>query len=162
MAIKHEQLRDDWTVADPDVTYTFLSGQNNVDADRVGILGHCWGGRVAWVAACHNAKLKGCAIFYGGRIKLPFSDGSPAPIALADQITCPVLGIFGNEDQNPSPEDVDDYESILNSAEIPNTFHRYDGAGHEFLDHTNRDRYREAQSEDAWTKSITFFNTQLK
>ena len=39
------------------------------------------------------------------------------------------MGFFGNEDQNPSPEDVDDYAEALRKAGVETTFHRYDGAG---------------------------------
>ena len=102
--------------------------------------------------------------FFGSllrRVKVPFADGAPAPITLADRIRCPVLGIFGNDDQSPSPEDVDDYAAALEAAGVAHEFHRYDGAGHGFQDFTNADRYRETQSEDAWTKAIEFFGRSL-
>jgi len=60
------------------------------------------------------------------------------PIELAHRIRCPVLGIFGNEDANPTPVDVDDYEAALAAAAVPREFHRYDGAGHGFQDFSNR------------------------
>jgi carboxymethylenebutenolidase len=157
IAVKREQFRDDRTVADLDATFEMLAGLDNVDENRIGILGHCWGGRVAWLGACHNTRLAGCAVFYGGRVKLPYADEGPAPIELADRIPCPVLGIFGNDDQGPSPEDVNDYEAALNASGIPNEINRYDGAGHGFQDHTNEGRYRKEQSEDAWGKALDFF-----
>lgn len=119
-------------------------------------------GVVEWRGACHNERFSACAVFYGGRVKLSFADGGPPPIELADQIACPVLGIFGNEDAGPSPEDVDDYEQALTSVGVDHTFHRYDGAGHGFRDNTNPERYRETQSEDAWMKAISFFDQHLK
>ena len=137
IAVKREEFRDDWTVDDIKATFDTLSGMDKVDADRTGILGHCWGGRVAWLSSCHIPQLKGCAVFYGGRVKVPHADNGPAPIALADRIQCPVLGIFGNDDQSPSPEDVNDYEQALVDADVLHEFHRYDGAGHGFQDHTN-------------------------
>ena len=161
IAVKREQFRDDRTVADLDATFEMLAGLDNVDENRIGILGHCWGGRVAWLGACHNTRLAGCAVFYGGRVKLPYADEGPAPIELADRIPCPVLGIFGNDDQGPSPEDVNDYEAALNASGIPNEIHRYDGAGHGFQDHTNEGRYRKEQSEDAWGKALDFFGRCL-
>ena len=95
-------------------------------------------------------------------MKQPYADSGPAPIELADHIKCPVLGIFGNEDQNPSPEDVNDYEAALDTAGVANEIHRYDGAGHGFQDHTNDGRYRKEQAEDAWEKAIGFFDGLLK
>jgi carboxymethylenebutenolidase len=160
--VKRAEFRDDWTVADLSAAFSLLSGIQGVDAARIGILGHCWGGRVSWLGACHEPRLKACAIFYGGRVKLAFADGAPAPITLAGNIRCPVLGIFGNDDQGPSPEDVDDYEAALESNGVPHEFHRYDGAGHGFQDFNNAERYRQTQSEDAWSKALTFFDQQLR
>jgi carboxymethylenebutenolidase len=73
-----------------------------------------------------------------------------------------VLGIFGNEDQGPSPDDVNDYEAALKAAGVSYEFHRYDGAGHGFQDFNDENRYRKAQSEDAWEKAIAFLDRHLK
>ena len=162
IAVKRQAFRDDWTVADLDAAYRFLAGLDTVNPDRIGILGHCWGGRVAWLGACNNPQYKACIVFYGGRVKLAFADGGPPPIDLADRITCPVLGIFGNEDQGPSPAEVNDYEAALQKANVPYEFHRYDGAGHGFQDFYNPERFRKAQSEDAWQKAIAFLDQHLK
>lgn len=162
ITVKREAFRDDWTVADLDATFQYLAGLDAVDQNRIGILGHCWGGRVAWLAASNNPNLKACGVFYGGRINVAFADDGTPPIELAHQIQCPVLGIFGNDDQNPSPELVNDYEAALVNAHVPHEFHRYDGAGHGFQDNTNPDRYRQEQSEDAWQKAIAFLDKNLK
>jgi carboxymethylenebutenolidase len=160
--VKREAFRDDWTVADLNAAYQYLAGRSSVDSNRIGILGHCWGGRVAWLGACNNPDYKACIVFYGGRVKIAFADGGTPPIDLADRITCPVLGIFGNEDQGPSPEDVNDYEAALKGAGVPYEFHRYDGAGHGFQDFHDSNRYRKEQSEDAWSKAIAFLDRHLK
>ena len=160
--VKRAEFRDDWTVADLSAAFALLDGSAKVDGDRIGILGHCWGGRVSWLGACHEPRYKACAVFYGGRVKLAFTGGAPAPITLAENIRCPVLGVFGNEDQGPSPEDVNDYEAALDANGVPHEFHRYDGAGHGFQDFTNPERYRETQSEDAWGKALAFFHRQLR
>jgi len=161
MDVKRAEFRDDWTVADLHATFELLDAAAKVDGDRIGILGHCWGGRIAWLGACHEPRYRACAVFYGGRVKLQFADGAAAPITLAQNMRCPVLGIFGNEDQGPSPEDVDDYQAALDANGVVNEFHRYDGAGHGFQDFTNSERYREDQSEDAWQKALAFFDRQL-
>ena len=159
---KRAEFRDDRTIADLHAAFDLLAHIDSVDAKRIGILGHCWGGRVAWLGAVHDERYAACAVFYGGRIKDRFADGAPPPIERATRMPGPVLGIFGNEDAGPSPQDVDDYASALVDAEIPHEFHRYDGAGHGFQDFNMPERYRETQSEDAWAKAIDFFGRHLK
>ncbi|MDX1431671.1 MAG: dienelactone hydrolase family protein [Gammaproteobacteria bacterium] len=160
--VKRKEFSDPRTVADLAAARGLLAGLASVDDARIGILGHCFGGRVAWLGACHEPRYEACAVFYGGRIKLEFAGGEPAPITLAAGIRCPVLGIFGNDDQNPSAQDVDDYEAALEAAGVEHEFHRYDGAGHGFQDFNNPERYRETQSEDAWAKALDFFARHLR
>lgn len=161
ITIKRDESRDDWMVADMLATFALLCAREDVDAARIGVVGHCWGGRVAWLAACHIRTLAACVVFYGGRVKLSMGEGSTPPIGLAADIRCPVAGFFGNEDRNPTPEDVDEYEAALRDAGVPCEFHRYDGAGHAFQNFPSAERYRETHSEDAWNKALAFLGRQL-
>ena len=161
IAVKRDAFRDDWTVADMTAAYDLLAAMPNIDAERIGIVGHCWGGRVAWLAACHNPRYKAAAVFYGGRIKAAMGPGAVPPITLADRIPCPVLGIFGNEDENPSPADVDDLDAALSAAGVAHDFHRYAGAGHGFQDFGNESRYHPTATADAWDKLLAFFAAEL-
>ena len=136
-------------------------GDGHVAADRIGVVGHCWGGRVAWLAACHVPQLAACGIFYGGRIKRAMGEGSPPPIDLAAQINCKVAGFWGNDDQNPPSADVDDYAAALTAANVPHEFHRYEGAGHGFQDFTNEERYQPEAAENAWSKLLVFLGEEL-
>ena len=159
--VKRDESRDDWMVADMLAAHELLRERPDVDGTRIGVAGHCWGGRVAWIAACHRPTLKACAIFYAGRVKLVMGDGDLAPIDMAADIRCPVIGLFGNDDRNPTPEDVDDYSAALTEARVPHTFHRYDGAGHAFQNFPSEESYREEHSEDAWMKVLAFMKEQL-
>lgn len=161
MQLKRDEFRDDWTALDLKAAYDYLADMDSVDADRIGIAGHCWGGRVAWLGAGHLPGLKACAVFYGGRIKLTMGPGTPPAVDLAGNIRCPVIGFFGNEDQNPSPEDVNDYEAALAAAGVDHVFHRYDGAGHAFQSFNSEERYRPEASEDAWEKVLAFMGDKL-
>tara|TARA_B100000686_G_C16537257_1_gene835486 strand:- start:66 stop:749 length:684 start_codon:yes stop_codon:yes gene_type:complete len=159
--LKRDEFRDDWTKLDLTAAFDHLAAEDGVDGDRIGIVGHCWGGRVAWLGACHLPGLKACAVFYGGRVKLQMGPDTPPVIELAHQIKCAVAGYFGNEDENPSPEDVDDYEAALENAGVPYEFHRYDGAGHAFQSFNSEERYRHDTSEDAWGKVLDFMGQNL-
>lgn len=162
MLTKAKVFRDDWTLADLSAAYDLVSGMDSVDPERIGILGHCWGGRIAWLGACNNSGYKACIVFYAGRIKISLADARTPPIEQTPRIPCPVLGIFGNDDGNPSPGDVDDYEAALRDAGVSYEFHRYDGAGHGFQDFHHPERFCEKQSEDAWEKTIRFLDRNLK
>ncbi len=161
ITLKRDESRDDWMVADVRAAFDLLTRHDDVDEHRIGIAGHCWGGRVAWLGACHIPALAACAIFYGGRVKIAMGEGNVPPIELAGQIRCPVAGFFGNNDKNPTPEDVDDYAAALDAAGVAHEFHRYDGAGHAFQNFPTPERYNEAASEDAWRRVLAFFGREL-
>ncbi len=160
--VKRTEWRDDWTIADLEAANAVLTGLDRVDSNRIGIIGHCWGGRIAFLGACRFPMYKACATLYGGRIKIAMGEISTPPIELADRIQGSVIGIFGNDDQNPSPADVDDIDAALTGAGIEHEFHRYDGAGHGFQDFVNEERYRKEATEDSWAKVMAFFEHKLK
>ena len=81
---------------------------------------------------------------------------------MTENITCPVIGFFGNEDENPSPKDVDDYSQALKKAGVERIFHRYDEAGHAFQRFNSEERCHHRVSEDAWEKVLAFFEEKLK
>jgi len=159
--VKRAEFRDDWTRRDLDAAFELLAALPGVDQGRIGIAGHCWGGRVAWLGACTNPRYKAAAIFYGGRVKLVMGAGNPPAINLTSGIRCPVIGFFGNEDTNPSPADVDDNDAALTRAGVAHAFHRYDGAGHAFQSFNSAERFRPEASEDAWKKALAFFAEKL-
>ena len=158
---RRDLMNDTELLADMDAGYQWLTGQDGVDAARLGIIGHCFGGRQTWLAVAHNQNYQAMATMWGGRIDTGWGAGNPAPLDLTGDIKCPVLGIFGNDDQGPSPDDVNAYEAALKEAGVEYSFHRYDGAGHAFQDFAREDRYRKAQSDDAWEKQLAFFADKL-
>jgi len=160
--IKRDEFNDAQTAPDLLAGFDVLSALDSVDSERIGIVGHCWGGRVSWLGACTNPRYKACAVFYGGGVKEVRGEGNPPAIELAASIPCPVIGFFGNNDVNPSLEDVNDYEAALKRAGLDYVFHRYDGAGHAFQWEDNPDRYGALASDDAWVKVVAFFNEKLK
>lgn len=161
MERKREEARDDHMVEDMKAAMALLEAQPEVLRDRIAVVGHCWGGRVAWLAACHIQRFAALATFYGGNIKKALGAGNVPPIDLAQHISCPVIGFYGNEDSNPSPQDVDDYSAALSAAGVPHEFHQYDGAGHAFQNFPAPERFNAAASADAWEKLLDFLGEQL-
>jgi carboxymethylenebutenolidase len=148
--------------ADIGATLETLKKMPNVRADRIGILGHCMGGRTAVLGAARFPEFRACGDFWGGFVEQARGEGGPAPLAMVANIKCPVLGIFGNDDTNPSPAHVKALAEALDAAKVPREFHAYDGAGHAFQAFIELSRYRPEQSEDAWVKLFAFLDRTLK
>jgi carboxymethylenebutenolidase len=83
-----------------------------------------------------------------------------APIELTERIRCPLLGLFGNDDENPNRDQVNRTEAVLKRLGKDYEFHRYDGAGHAFFN-ASRLAYRPEQALDGWSKVIAFFQKHL-
>jgi carboxymethylenebutenolidase len=99
----------------------------------------------------------------GGVVASPdqLTDKRPvAPIDYTSDLRAPLLGIFGNEDQSPTPEQVNQHEGALKQQGKQYEFHRYDGAGHGFF-YYDRPAYRQQQAMDAWGKVFEFFQRTL-
>ena len=130
---------------------------------RVGVIGYCSGGRQAFLAACHldlSAAVDCYGAFVTGRPPADF----PVPIEpldhLTGQLSCPLLGLFGAEDQYPSPADTAALEEKLRQHGKEYEFHTYDGAGHAFFA-VDRPSYRPQVAVDAWGKVFDFFGRHL-
>jgi carboxymethylenebutenolidase len=81
-------------------------------------------------------------------------------LGMADQLSCPLLGLFGADDSYPSPEETAKLDAELTRLGKPHEFHTYDGAGHAFFA-TDRPSYRPESAVDGWAKVFTFFGTHL-
>jgi len=132
---------------------------------KAGVFGTCSGGRHAYLAACRVAGFSALVDCWGGRVIMPAEDLTPKqPVSPADftaDLNCPVLGIFGNDDHSPTPEEVNQLEDLLKKHGKSYEFHRYDGAGHGFFYHT-RPAYRLEQAIDGWSKVWAFLDKHLK
>ena len=154
-------LRDHLMLDDINAAVDHATAGANADPKRLGILGHCLGGRTALLGAGGIARLRALAMYYGGRTMASWGEGLSSPFDMIGNIKGPVVGFFGNLDTGPSPADVDKIEAEIRRHGIPVAFHRYDGAGHAFQDHTEPDRYHQRSADDAWAKTLTFFKETL-
>ncbi len=131
---------------------------------KVGVFGTCSGGRQGFLYACHTNSIDAVVELWGGRVVMAEDDLSEkqpvAPIEFSKDLSCPVLGLFGNEDRAPSPEEVDQHEAELKKHGKDYEFHRYDDAGHGFF-YYDRPMYRIEQAVDGWQKVFAFLQKHL-
>ncbi len=154
-------LSDPEIIADCNAAVDFLLGHSAVDNDRIGIVGFCMGGRVAWLAAATNPHYKAAVPYYGGNILVARGAGVQSPFELTDGINCPILFHFGEIDANPSQDDMAKLVTELTRLGKPHQFLSYPEADHGFADHTGA-RYNREGAEIAWPRTLQFFAAHLK
>ena len=154
-------LQDDELVEDINVTIDYLQNHYaRTRGNKIGIVGYCVGGRITYLAATSCPGLSAASVYYGGRILVPFGEG-PAPVDLTNQIKIPVMGNFGAEDANPSPEDVQTIEEKLKEAGVTYDFKVYEGAGHGF-NCDERGSYHADSANDALARTLGWFDQYVK
>ncbi len=130
---------------------------------KVGVIGYCSGGRQAYLVAC-NLPLDAAVDCYGGRVVATpeeLTERQPvAPIDMTANLSCPLLGLFGAEDRNPSPDAVARTKEALDKHDKLYEFHTYEDAGHAFFS-VNRPLFRVAAAEDGWQKIFAWFGKHL-
>ena len=131
------------------------------------MIGFCSGGRQAFLAACDVPALDAALDCWGGSIvPAPPDPNRPGPgprgvIHRVPDMSVPLLGIFGNDDTNPSPADADEMERVLTEHGKSFEFHRYDGAEHGFFT-TGIPNYRPQQAVDGWERVYDFCDRYLR
>jgi carboxymethylenebutenolidase len=152
------QLSDPRVLADIDGAVRFLGTRPEVRSRSIGIVGFCMGGRYAFMAACAVGNLAACVSFYG---MLRSADKAQTPLTLAAELSCPFLGLFGEQDALIPRADIKELESILRSNAKTFWTKIYQGAGHAFFNDQHLDAYRPEAAKDAWARTVGFLHTHL-
>jgi len=150
--------RDPEIIKDVSATIDWMAKRGDVDMSRLGIIGHCMGGRMSFLGASTHDQISACVVYYGGNMFKPWSDDGPPPFDLLKNLKSEVIGFTGADDQNPSPADMDKISAELTRCGIKHEFHLYDGAGHAFQNFLSDERYREAATKDSWAKTVAFLD----
>ena len=133
-------------------------------SDKVGVIGTCSGGRQTFLAACRTQGFDAAVECWGGRVVMSKDELTPkqpvAPLDYTKDLSCPLLGLFGEEDESPTPEQVAVHEEELKKHGKAYEFHMYPNAGHGFF-YYHRPNYRQEQAEDGWQKVWAFFEKHL-
>lgn len=154
-------LKDGELVSDINATVMHLLSMPSVKQDRIGTVGHCLGGRTAYLGLVYNAIFMAAVLLYHGNIFEARGEGMPAPFELTQNIHCPILGLFGRDDINPSPALVARLSDELTRFDIRHEFHTYDETGHAFQDFHAARNYRPKSADDAWAKMLGFLKREM-
>jgi carboxymethylenebutenolidase len=153
---------DERLVGDVSGAADYLRGLDGANG-RIGVIGHCSGGRQAFLSAC-SLSVDAAVDCYGAFVVEEAPEGLPRvmrPILhLAPQLRAPLLGLFGAEDRFPSPDSVAALDAELTRLDKPHEFHSYSGAGHGFFS-PDRPAYRVEAALDGWRRIFDFFGEHL-
>lgn len=163
--------KDDWptrrmrltgatVIADINATVGFLKSHNSVEPGRIGIVGFCMGGRAVYLMSAVNPEIKAGVMYYGGDTFHAWGDG-PSPYERTEDIHCPIMGHFGEDDLNPSPADMRKLDAELTRLGKVHEFHSYANAAHAFANFGSAN-YREHAAKASWPRTFGFFAKHLK
>ncbi len=153
---------DERLLGDVSAAATHLRGLSESNG-KVGVIGFCSGGRQSVLAAC-SLPLDAAVDCYGAFVIGGSPEGFPVTMTgIEDKLPalgCPLLGLFGVEDQRPSPDQVKRLGEILTEHGKEFEFHSYEGAGHAFFA-VDRPAYRVEAAIDGWEKITDFYGRHL-
>jgi carboxymethylenebutenolidase len=149
------KVPDEQVLRDLDATAAWAAAHGG-DPDRLGITGFCWGGRIVWLYAAHQPKLKAGVAWYGRVATEPTELQPRSAIDVASSLHGPVLGLYGGQDQGIPLSTVDQLRARLREAGSPSSIHVYDDAPHAFYA-DYRPSYRKEPAEDGWKRLQAWF-----
>jgi carboxymethylenebutenolidase len=157
LTVSRQQILQDLSA-----TANYARGQSTALSERIGVTGFCWGGSTTIQYAAYDKQLGAAVAWYG-----PPGRGykaEPQPVSgfdVAKDITCPFLGLFGEEDKNPAPEEVRKFEALLKEHNRTVEIVIYPTAGHAF--HADyRQSYRAEAAKDGWTRCVGWLNRYVR
>ena len=150
------KVPDSQVMSDLDATVAYAAKSGNGDTSKLGITGFCWGGRVVWLYAAHNPKLKAGVAWYGRLVGQPSANTPKHPVDIAAQLNAPILGLYGADDQGIPLDTIEKMRSALKeggkSGEIvvyPKTQHGF------YADY--RPSYHKENAADGWKRLQAWF-----
>lgn len=153
------KVPDAQVMGDLDALAAF-AGKDGGNAARLGITGFCWGGRITWLYAEHNPKLKAGVAWYGRLAGAGTPLQPKNPIDLVAGLRAPVLGLYGGLDKGIPVADVDKMRVALKAAKKPGELVVFPQADHGFLA-DYRPSYSEAAAKEGWAKALAHFRSHL-
>jgi len=150
------KVPDAQVMSDLDATAAWASKTGKGEASKLAITGFCWGGRIVWLYAAHNPKLKAGVAWYGPIERERTQLQPKYPIDIAAQLKAPVLGLYAGKDQGISAADVEKMRAALAKAGSASKIIVYPNAQHGF-NADYRPSYSPEDAKDGWNKLLAWF-----
>jgi carboxymethylenebutenolidase len=150
------KVPDAQVLADLDATVDWAKTSGKGDVAKLAITGFCWGGRIVWLYAAHQPKLKAGAAWYGRLVGQKDELHPQHPLDVAGQLKAPVLGLYGGADQGIPVASIEQMRQALAAAHQPSEIVLYPDTPHGF-NADYRPSYRKDKAEDAWKRMLEWF-----
>ena len=150
------KVPDAQVLSDLDATVAWAAKSAKGNPDRLGITGFCWGGRITWLYAAHNPKVKAGVAWYGRLVGNATELQPKHPVDIASKLTVPVLGLYGGKDTGITLDTVEQMRDRLKSSSSKSEIIVYPDAPHAFYA-DYRPSYREKEAKEGWNRLLAWF-----
>ena len=161
---KLKSLNDDAIMSDVGKSIDFLAGKSEINANGIGVIGFCMGGRYAFLTnAVYPTKIKAAISFYGGGIDATAGNplGQKSILDRSPTMQSPIMLMYGSEDQLIAADEHGRVAAALSKAKKRYILNLFPKAGHGFMSDRRENYAREAAAE-AWMMTTGFFSHNLK
>jgi carboxymethylenebutenolidase len=150
------KVPDAQVMSDLDATVAWAMKSAKGDPNKLGITGFCWGGRITWLYAAHNPKVKSGVAWYGRLVGESTALTPKHPVDIATSLQVPILGLYGGKDTGIPLDTVEQMRDRLKGGSTKSEFVVYPDAPHAF--HADyRPSYRQTEAEDGWKRLQAWF-----
>ena len=150
------KVPDAQVIGDLDATVEWAKKSGKANTDKLAITGFCWGGRIVWLYAAHNPKLKAGVAWYGRLVGADDPLHPKQPVELAANLKAPVLGLYGGADTGIPAASIDTMREALKASPQPTEIIVYPNTPHGF-NADYRPSYRKQEAEDGWKRMLAWF-----
>lgn len=161
---KLKSLNDDAIMSDVGKSLDFLAGKSEINANGIGVIGFCMGGRYAFLTnAVYPTKIKAAVSFYGGGIDATAGNplGQKSILDRTPTMQSPIMLVYGSEDQLIAADEHGRVAAALSKAKKRYILNLFPKAGHGFMS-DRRENYAPEAAAEAWMMTTGFFSQNLK
>jgi carboxymethylenebutenolidase len=151
-----QSVPDAQVMSDLDACVAYARASGKANTSKLAITGFCWGGRIVWLYAAHNADLKAGAAWYGRLIGDPTELQPHSALDVAGELKAPVIGFYGGKDRGITPESIEQMRAALENSKFKYELAVFPDAEHGF-NADYRSSYNAEDAKAAWQQMLDWF-----